>query len=64
MPTSTASVISRVRRTLAKDDERLVKATARWAQPYGPYYIVNANNLVTSYGWEPEELARHVGLIN
>jgi hypothetical protein len=64
MPTSTTSLISRVRRKLAKHDERLVKASARWAHPYGPYFIVDANNLITSYGWEPEELARHLGLIS
>jgi hypothetical protein len=66
IPISTRALLARIGRKLVHDGEyiRAMSPSSRWYAQYGPYYVVNANNAVTTAGISDlGKLAREVGVL-
>lgn len=65
-PLNGCTLEQRVRRALRRGNaERLVKVrhgVRAWTE-FGPYYIVDAGNRITSHGHDLESLARELGVL-
>lgn len=66
IPVSTRALLARIGRKLARDGEsiRAMSPASRWYAQYGPYYVVDANNAITTYKISDlGEFAREVGML-